>query len=51
VTFQVDVFWVVTPCGVSEDVAATVFRVKGEVTLVSYHNTILHHNPEDPYLK
>jgi len=41
---QVGVFWVVTPCS---DVVGQ-WRQHGPLqTLVSYHNTTRHHNPED----
>jgi hypothetical protein len=40
---QVQVVWVVTPCSVDMKMEASRFSE----TLVSYHNTLLRHNPED----
>jgi hypothetical protein len=43
VKFQVKVFWVVTPCSILDNPAASILME----TLVLYCNTMWHHNPED----
>jgi hypothetical protein len=54
VKIQVEVFWIVTPCGVvteyqlSEVHATSIFSTSE--TLVSYHNITQHHKPERLYL-
>jgi hypothetical protein len=50
VIFQIEVFWVVTPCSVLAGYQPTRLKMKAAwifKTLLSYYNTTRHHNPEN----